>query len=149
MPSRSHRPARTLMLPPTKHTNTQTKRKRKRTRKSRPACKNSTNIQQRLPSLQKSERRLPPSRHLRRLHPKRLSSMSQSHLRPVPHPLQLTLGPWSTDSVAPYDMMHPIIRYDKPRRTCAKMLVRAGLRCRCHFRLLADCPSRHGTTQAT
>ena len=68
---------------------------------------------------------------------------------PSPRSPSPSVDPWSTDSVAAYDMVHPIIRYDKPRRTCAKMLVRAGLRCRCHFRLLADCPSRHGTTQAT
>jgi len=29
-----------------------------------------------------------------------------------------------------------------PRRACAKMLVRSGLRCVCHFSVLRDCPGR-------
>ena len=41
-----------------------------------------------------------------------------------------------------YDIVHPTVRFSPPRRVCAKMLVRAGLRCSCHFRLVASCPSR-------
>ena len=63
------------------HQQTDKKKKKKQTRRQK-----STNIQQRQPSLQKSERRLLLSRHLHRLHPTRLSSMSQSHPHPDHHP---------------------------------------------------------------
>ena len=48
----------------------------------------------------------------------------------------------SAESFADYDVVHPTIRFSPPRRACAKMLVRVGLRCSCHFRLVASCPSR-------
>ena len=55
-----------------------------------------------------------------------------------PRSLSPSVDPWSTESIADYDVVHPVIRYNKARRTCAKMLVRAGLRCR-----FAECPSLH------
>ena len=59
-----------------------------------------------------------------------------------PRSLSPSVDPWSTESIADYDVVHPVIRYNKARRTCAKMLVRAGLRCRCHFLFIAEFPSR-------
>ena len=51
-------------------------------------------------------------------------------------------SPWrlSSDSMAPYNTVHPTIMYSRPKRACAKMLVRAGYRCRCHFKLMTECP---------
>ena len=78
------------------------------------------------------------------------SSKYQQNVKETTSPRSISpsVDPWSTESIADYDVVHPVIRYNKARRTCAKMLVLAGRRCRCHFRLIAECPSRHRVTPA-
>ena len=49
----------------------------------------------------------------------------------------------SSESMASYDIVHPTIKYNLSKRACAKMLVRAGYRCGCHFKLRTECPFDH------
>merc|ERR1711933_314656 len=53
------------------------------------------------------------------------------------------VGPQAQQPVAAVDKLS--IKTPIKSRTCAKMLVRGGLRCVCHFAIIADCPTRTGT----
>ena len=96
---------------------------------------------------EKSEKRSPKKKKKKKIPPSS-SSTSNKHQHngketTSPRSLSPSVDPLPTESIADYDVVHPVIRYNKARRACAKILVRSGLWCRCHFRLIAECPSRH------